>query len=430
MFVLGGRWQLFIGSIAILCVIVLGWLVLDHFLPAPPSSVTLATAFKGASFDYYGRRYRERFARSKVQLELRETPGAVENLTLLLDPTSGVQIAFMTGGISKGKLAPGIMSLGVVYTQPYWLFYKSTERIERLSQLKGRRIAVGPKGSGTRHSAEQILGKGGVNSETATLLSFAGDEAVDALKDDKVDAVWIIGAPDATAVQSLLRNPDVRLMSFPMGEAFTRIYPDLVRLVLPQGVVDIDRVIPANDVPIIGTTTRILVRSDLHPEIVHLLLQTMMEEHSGPGIFQRSREFPNANDAEYPVAASAIEYYKYGPSFLQRHLPLWLTVYIQRAIALLVTGIAIGIPLLSFGPKLYRWYIDQYLRRLYRALRTIEDALQTELSTSQMAALGRDLLSVDRAAGIIPKRHSDQFIALKLHIDRMREKLVARKSGT
>jgi hypothetical protein len=47
-----------------------------------------------------------------------------------------------------------------------------------------------------------------------------------------------------------------------------------------------------------------------------------------------------------------------------------------------------------------------------------------------MAALGRDLLSVDRAAGIIPKRHSDQFIALKLHIDRMREKLVARKSGT
>src|SRR5262245_57839748 len=189
---LGGRWQLFIGSIVIFCVVVFGWLVLDHFLPAPPSRLAIGTAFKGASFDYYGRRYRERFARSNVQLELRETAGAVENLKLLLDPTSGVQIVFMTGGISKGTLAPGIMSLGVVYNQPYWLFYKSAEPIERLSQLKGKRIAVGPVGSGTRHSAEQILGKGGVNSETATLLHFAGDSAVDALKDGKVDAVWII----------------------------------------------------------------------------------------------------------------------------------------------------------------------------------------------------------------------------------------------
>jgi TRAP-type uncharacterized transport system substrate-binding protein len=125
----------------------------------------MATAFKGASFEYYGRQYRDIFARSSVKLELLETAGSVENVALLQDPKSGVQITFVTGGVSDGKHAPGILSLGTVYNQPYWIFYSSTEPLDRLSQLKGKRIAVGPEGSGTRLSAEKILGKGGVKSE-------------------------------------------------------------------------------------------------------------------------------------------------------------------------------------------------------------------------------------------------------------------------
>ena len=333
---------LFKGLAAVLCIVGIISLALMYFIPAPPSKVVMATAFKGASFEYYGRQYRDIFARSNVKLELRETAGSVENVALLQDPKSGVQITFVTGGVSDGKHAPGILSLGTVYNQPYWIFYSSTEPLDRLSQLKGKRIAVGPEGSGTRLSGEKILGKGGVNSETATLLPFAGLAAVKALSDKNVDAVWIIGSPDATAVKSLLGNPDVRLLGFPTAEAYTRIFPELVRLVLPKGVVDVDRIIPADDVQLIGTTSKVLVRSDLHPEIVELLLQTMTETHSGQEIFQRSGEFPNGTDAEYPVAATAVDYYKNGPSYLRRHLPLWLSVHVQRAIAVLVAGVAIG----------------------------------------------------------------------------------------
>ena len=161
-------------------------------------------------------------------------------------------------------------------------------------------------GSGTRAAAEQILGKAGVNSESATLLPFGGTAAVEAMNDGKVDAVWIFGAPDSTSVHSFLHNPNVRIMGFQTAEALTRIFPELARLVLPQGIVDIYRNIPPNDVPLIGTTTKVLVRSHLHPEIVQLLLQTMVEAHSGPNIFQRAGEFPNGTDIEYPVAPAAI----------------------------------------------------------------------------------------------------------------------------
>ena len=161
-------------------------------------------------------------------------------------------------------------------------------------------------------------------------------------------------------------------MGFPTAEAYTRIFPELVRLVLPKGVVDIDRNIPPDDVQLIGTTSKVLVRSDLHPEIVELLLQTMTETHSGQEIFQRSGEFPNGTDAEYPVAPTAIDYYKNGPSYLQRHLPLWLSVHVQRAIAVLVAGVAIGLPLFHYLPLLYKWIMRRRLLYWYGQLKALE----------------------------------------------------------
>ena len=429
---LGSGWSgLFKGLAAVLCIVGIISLALMYFIPAPPSKVVMATAFKGASFEYYGRQYRDIFARFNVKLELRETAGGVENVALLQDPKSGVQIAFVQAGVSDGKHTRGILSLGTVYNQPYWIFYTSTEPLDRLSQLKGKRIAVGPQGSGTRLSAEKILGKGGVNSETATLLPFAGLAAVKALSDKKVDAVWIIGSPDATAVKSFLGNPDVRLLGFPMAEAYTRIFPELVRLVFPKGVVDMDRSIPADDVQLIGTTTKVLVRGDLHPEIVELLLQTMTETHSGQEIFQRSGEFPNGTDAEYPVAATAIDYYKNGPSYLRRHVPLWLSVHVQRAIAILVAGVAIGLPLFHYLPLLYKWNMRRRLLYWYGQLKALEASFDASPSDKHLLEKQIEIERIEDAVSRIrfPLTFTDQLYNLRSHVDIVRRKIASRANA-
>src|SRR5499427_3893527 len=110
------RWQLFKGLVLAAGIMGVVSLALAHFIPAPPSTVVMATAFKGSSFEYYGRQYREIFARSNIELELRETAGAVENVKLLQDPKSGVQIALVLGGTSDGKHD--------------WIFYSSNEPFE------------------------------------------------------------------------------------------------------------------------------------------------------------------------------------------------------------------------------------------------------------------------------------------------------------
>ena len=423
--------KLFKVLAAIVCTIGIVSLALIHFIPAPPSKVVMATAFKGASFDYYGRKYQEVFARYKVELDLRETAGAVENVKLLQDPKSGVQIGFVTGGVSDGKRAPDVLSLGTVYNQPFWIFYSSNEQLDRLSQLKGKRIAVGPEGSATRFTAEQILGRAGVNSETATLLPFAGSAADKALTEGKVDVVWIIGVPEATAVQSFLRNSNVRLMSFPMAEAFTRIFPDLNRLVLPQGVVDIDRNIPPADVQLIATTSKVLIRNDLHPEIVQLLLQTMKEVHGGSDLFHRGGEYPNGTDGEYPVAPSAADFYKNGPSFMQRHLPLWLSVHVQRAIAVIVTGIAIGFPLFRFLPQIYNWMTRRRLFYWYAQLKSLEASFETTPNDKQLAEKQAEIERIEDAVSHIrfPLTFSDQVYNLRSHIDIVRRKIAFRQGA-
>src|SRR5215831_17759586 len=426
------RWQILKGMAAAVAGVSIVSLVLIYFIPAPPSKVTMGTAFKGSSFEYYGRQYREIFARSNIELELRETAGSLENVKLLQDPKSGVQIALVLGGTSDGKHAPGLLSLGSVYNNPYWIFYSSNETFEQLSQLIGKRIAVGPEGSGTRAAAEQILGKAGVNSQSATFLSLGGSDALEAMNDSRVDAVWIFGAPDSTAVRSFLHNPKVRIMGFQTAEAFTRIFPELAHLVLPQGVIDIYQNIPPNDVPLIGSTSKILVRSDLHPEIVQLLLQTMVEAHSGANIFQRAGEFPNSTDVEYPVAPAATDFYKNGPSFMQRHLPLWLSVHAQRAIAVLVTAIALGLPMFRLTPVIYQWFMRRRLIYWYGKLTELEfsfdgDPSGKHLPQGQIEQLERIEDAVSHIS--LPLNFADQLYNLRSHIDIVRRKITSRANA-
>jgi TRAP transporter TAXI family solute receptor len=418
-----GHGRLVAGLAALALIIGATWIALEYFVPSLPFKLTIATGRKGTTFEYFGERYRAKFAQAGIDLNVRQTAGALENLKLLQDPHSGVQIAFSTGGISNSAKAPDLRSMGLIFNVPFWIFYSASQSLDSLTQLKGKRIAVGPEGSGARYQAERILNRANIDAKTATLLPLAGDAAVEALNKEAADAALLVGGSDAPSVESLLNNPNVRLMNFSSAEAFTRIFPDLVRLVLPKGVVQLDPPNPPDDITMVGTRARVLIRDDLHPAIVQLLAQTLKEEHGGPGLFQRSGEFPAIDDPEYPVATVAIDYYKNGPWLLSKYLPLWMTIYVQRAIALLVTALAVIFPVFGFAPRFYAWLIQQRLRQLYRRLRVIENALQTRLTAAEAEALEAELDDIDKSTMSVPMRHSDLYFMLRYHLDRTRSRL-------
>jgi TRAP-type uncharacterized transport system substrate-binding protein len=419
------RGHLFMALAVTACAVGMVWLVLAILIPAPPSKIAIAGSFRGGHYESLVLRYKAILAKSHVDVNVRTTAGAIENLKLLNDRNSGIQIGFMQGGVANGEQAPDLLSLGRIDYQVFWLFYPAGETLNDLVELKGKRIAVGPEGSGTRIVTQKILEVSGVTSENSTLMSLTPRRAVDALNDGSADAIFLNFSPDSAMLNTLLNSPKFRPMSFTDADALTRIFPFLVRLVLPRGVIDYQNKVPATDVILIATTNVVLVRKEIHPAIIDLLAQTIMEVHGPPGIFQRVDEFPTQSDPEYPMSDEARDFYRNGPSLLNRYLPFWVTNYVKRGIALLVALIAIIIPMFSYGPDLYRWLVQYRMRPLYRRLRVIETTLQTATSAPEIAALEGEVESLDRAIhGLgVPVKHSDLYFTLKSHLNLVRTRI-------
>ena len=417
-----GRYAFFVAT-TVLCAAGAAWLLLAHFVPAPPDKITIAAGTKGGAYEFYANKYREILARNHVVLDIRTTEGTNENLRLIEDPASGVDAAFVQGGISNSRASPNLDSLGRINYLAFFIFCPANESLTDLTQLKGKRVVVGPIASGTNMMVTKILKTNGITAQNTTFLTLGGREAVDALDTGKADVLILGNVLEAPLIQNLLRDPGVRLVSLPRVKALTRRFPVLTRLELPSGVIDLERNIPAQDVTLIGTTSSLLVRDDLHPEIVGLLARAMVEVNSEAGVFQQYGEFPSQTDPEYPMAESAREFYRNGPSLLSRYLPFWLATYARRALAILVTAAAILVPVFSYAPKLYLWFLRRRILLLYRELRTVEHELKPGLSPAELAPLEADIDRIDRASAVLPMRHSDLFFALRSHIDLTRAHL-------
>ena len=417
------RYQIVFVLAVLLAASTLAWATMAIFVPAPPSHIIIAGGPKGGSYEQYAMKYREILARSHVKVDVRTTDGAAENLKLLEDSTSGVVAGFALGGIAKGVKAPDVKSLGRVKYTAVFVFYRASERLTDLAELKSKRIAVGPAGSGTRIIAEMVLKANGVTPDNATFLPLSGLPAVDAMESGRADVQFVASDLDAPTMQRMLRNPDMRLLSLRRAKALTRNFPFLTRLELPEGVIDHEKNIPPNDVTLVGTTASVLVRDDLHSAIVSLLAAAVEEVHREPGIFNQLGEFPSQIDLEFPMSEGALDYYKNGPSYLNRYLPFWFATYVRRGLALLITVLAVALPIFSYAPKVYQWLMRRHILTLYRNLRLLDAKIRSGLSTRDLTVLQTEVSDIEQAASVLPMRHSDLFFQLRTQIDLTRGRL-------
>ena len=421
---LGGRAALRVIA-AVAATIAVVWLALWYFIPAPPHELTIAAGNRGGGFEHLANRYKERLARHHVTLKIKFVSGGRQSAQLVTDAKSGISAAFLYSGILNSETAPEVESLGPIDAAPLWIFYRGPETLDRLSQLKGKRAFLT---NALRDLADRILAANGIKAGDLTVLPIrAATPAAQALQKAEIDFVMLPPIDlNAPGVQIMLHDPNIKLMNVSQAEAITRLFPTLNRLVLPQGVIDLEKNIPPSDVNLLGSSSVVVVRKDLHPELKYLLAEVMKEVHSGGGVFQRPGEFPSLTDPELPMAEEAVDYYKNGPSFLQRYLPFWMINYAKRLAAILIAAVAVIIPIFTYAPRLYAWLVNTRLLRLYRRLRLVNAKLKRDLTADELAALQTDVEGIDRAANILPMRHSDLFFPLLMHIDMTRTRLAAR----
>ena len=386
----------------------------------PPHKIVMATGAQGGAYHELGIRYREILAQAGVEAQLLTTSGAIENLTRLRDPRSGVDIGFIQGGTTTQKESPGVELLGTLFYDPLWFFTRiSGSRTEGLS---GRRLSIGPEGSGTRYLMLQLLER---NKIVAELFGFTPDVAAEKLIAGDIDAVFIVATWDSPVVQRLITAQGIELRSFPRADAYIQLYPFLNKVVLQEGVGDLATNRPPSDVVLVAPKASLAVRADLHPAIQYLLLAAAVEIHSGPGLFRKAGQFPAAELIDIPLSDAAQRFYKSGQPFLHNYLPFWIAELVARVLVVFVPLALVLYPFFKLLPRAYDWIMRSKIMPLYDELRSIEREMEAQGSGHAADAIVARLDQLDQRANRLrlPTAYASAVYTLRSYIDLVRQRL-------
>ena len=400
--------------------------------PNPPKRVVLATGPAQSAYAEFGSRYAKALAQNGIVVELVPSEGSSANLRLLRE--GKVDLGFVQGGSDETQASAdsGIQSLGSLFVEPLWLFYKpqATSRatgkaaLTSFGQLKGLRVNVGTAGSGVPALMEKLFEVNRLEPGAIQLSHFEQTPATVAFLNGELDALVFASAPESMMVQMLLQTPGVKLLDFNQNEAYSRRFAFLTPVSLPRGVVDLAGDVPGADVRLVAPTTSLLARDGVHPAILQLFAQAALKLHGNAGWFNRAREFPNSANTEFPLAQEADRAIKSGVPLLQRYLPFSMANLVERMWLALGIIVAMLLPLSRIVPPLYQFKIRSRVFRWYGQLRDIEERLGNKQETPEILRQELEALEAHVEKITVPLSYSDELYSLRNHIDLVRQRLL------
>lgn len=413
--------------------------------PNPPKTVTLATGPAQSAYDELGKKYVTHLKANGITVKTVQTEGSSANLKLLRDGL--VDVGFVQGGTNELTETDqdNLETLGSLFMEPIWLFYReesaakllaapasktkstsgqTTPTLSAITQLPGWRVNVGIEGSGVPKLMTRLLESNRIEPKDLKLSTLDQTPAAMALLGGEIDALVFASAPESLMVQMLLQTPGIKLMDLQQSEAYSRRFNFLSPAVLPRGVVDLALDNPKQDVRLVGPTASLITRNTTHPALLQLFTSAAHQIHGAPGWFAKSKQYPNAQRDELPMAQEAERYLKNGPPLLQRYLPFWFANLIERMWVALSVIIVVLLPLSRILPPLYTFRVRSRIFKWYAQLRNIEDRdspdpqVRTQLIDEINALDGM----VEKIK--IPLSHADELYALRSNIHLVRKKLM------
>ena len=400
---------------------------------APPKTIIMTSGDDDSMFYKIADKYSKVLARNGVKLKIIKSEGSLENLERLSNPSYRVNVGFVQAGLAKSQKIDKLVSLGSVAYEPLFIFYRGTKPVELLSQFKGKRLAIGPDGSGTNYLAKALLAMNEIKPGGSTkLLEMDDEEAAQDLLNGKVDAVFFMGdSASSQLIRKLLHEQGIQLVNFTQADAYTRRVGYLNKLVLPKGAIDFGENLPDQDVHLIAPSVELIARNNLHPALSDLLLEAAKEIHGRATLFQGRGEFPVPLEHEFRISDDASRYYKSGKSFLYRYFPFWMASLINRILVVFLPIILILIPGLRVIPAIYQWGTKMRIYRWYRQLLALEQDMIARMDKNKQKELLERLDQIEQAVDNmkVPTSFADQFYVLRGHVDFVRAKLMERAAA-
>jgi len=397
-------------------------------LPQPPQTLTIATGFPDGLYSQFANHLKTELAKEKITLQIRNTGGSVDNLALINDPNSGIDLAIVQSGVGDPVKYPELLSLAGIFYEPLWVWYrqpaftKEGGALTQLSQLQGKRISIGNDGSGTQILSNAILKLNEINADLVKLEKLKPDEAIEKLQKGELDVAFIVAAGEAPILKKFYQIPGIRLMNFDQAEAYTRVLPYLDRIDIPRGIISIAHDQPKQDIRTIASTATLVARNDINPATVSLLLGASYDILRNYSRLQKPGQFPSSKGLDFPMDMDAEIFLRDGPSFFYRHLPFWGAVWVERFIKILIPLLIVLIPVFTYLPAIFNLSLKVKLSRLYKILKNIE---KRSNSPDNYLLLHTELLNLEKRIQQIKvsAMQSKEVYDLKAHVALVRHQL-------
>ncbi|MCI5836342.1 MAG: TAXI family TRAP transporter solute-binding subunit [Veillonellaceae bacterium] len=209
------------------------------------------------------------------------TGASVANVNMLKD--GSIDLALIQNDIAyyaangtemfAGKPVTNLRGVATLYPETIQLITLQATGIQSVSDLRGKRVAVGAAGSGTDANARQILETFGLTYDDIDVRYLSFGEAAGALKDGNVDAAFVTAGFPTAAVQDIAVTNPIALIPVTGAEQEDLLakYPYYTAITIPGGTYNgVD-----TDTPSVSVRAMIAATDKLSPELGYDVTKTI-----------------------------------------------------------------------------------------------------------------------------------------------------------
>ena len=174
------------------------------------------------------------------------------------------------------KPVPNIRGMTALYPEHCQIHARKDAKIATVRDLRGKRVAVGPLGSGTEQNTIQILEAYGLKFEDlAKVERLTAAESGDYLKDGRIDAAFYTTGVGASAIVDPAITVDSMIVPVDgaQADALVKKYPFYSKDKVPAGIYKgVDK-----DVPTVAVLAILVVKAELDADMVYRITKAIFE---------------------------------------------------------------------------------------------------------------------------------------------------------
>jgi len=363
--------------------------------------------------------------------EVRATGGSVANMDLIGSVDGGVDLAFVQSDTPAPTRARLVAPL---YNEVLHILVSKVvaDEVRTLFDLRGRRVSLGPEGSGTRQLSKRVLAHFGV--EIGEDLVLLPGEATAGLIDGSVHAAFVLNAIPARMVAALAEKDAVRFLSLGdaqeygnEADALALVFPSIRGTTIPRSTYVR---LPARPVRTIEVSAMLIARSDLDPNLVRSIAATIFENRTGAGGLEGTDLVVASRIREnYRPGAVAIPFHEGAVAYYHREEPPFFVEYAEAmslGLTLLVGAYSGYIALREWMRRRMKNRLDAYLLEVERQTEDLGSLSLDELMEHRDALdqvrhrafsdLVTERLMADESFTIFQNHLRDEFAAIEARI--------------